>query len=537
MSPLKNSLAALVWAWGFILFAGNGLSPLGAATQETVTNLDQPGTFNKYLTPSMVDRWVFQGQQGQLVLARVETREFDATLKLVQVIDDTEHLLLEVDDDGSNASLAFRLPADGEYKLLVHGFEFKGGGNYTVVLEQVRVFATAIDEVAAHSFDDRGTAWLYFQAAEESFVVVDLAGGSGARYDIRDSKGLPIDTWAGMVRLESQGEYYVRLDGARDRRFELRLHSVARRSLERDTSAEETMKPKSARVFDVAGKEASFGLLEIEVEGDLNTRFVLPARTKSATQTQSIQAKRGPRMIEVPSKGKYRRYAVVWGEDDTYQLQMVSDRGCAVKVRFVDPCIGLESVAMTQRNLPVGAMEFFRIPAEQGETLKLHCQSESFDSELRLYDKTGQLVARDDDGGGGFDAKIRYMPFATSELILGVSSRGNGGSGGYTLQTEAELPKQIVLDVKEVGKLATGETGFYSMDVQAGQKVLFHLQSQYEQAAITLLNANGIEVAQSSSQNHRDAVLVFEFTDSGRFAIVVRLAAEGTFQLRAIPAN
>lgn len=537
MSSLKTLLNVVVWSLGIILFVGPSLSPLYGATQEAVTNLDEPGTFNKYLTPSMVDRWVFQGQQGQLVLARVETKEFDATLKLVQVTGETEQVLLEADDDGSNASLAFRLPADGEYKLLVHGFEFKGGGNYTVVLEQVRVFPTAVDEVAAHSFDDRGTAWLYFQAAEESFVVVDLAGGSGAQYDVRDSKGLPIEPWAGLVRLESQGEYYVRLDGARDRRFELRLHSVIRRSLERDSNVEETMKPKSAQIFDVSGKEASFGLLEIEVTGDLHTRFLLPTRTKSATQSQSIQAKRGPRLIDVPSKGKFRRYAVVWGEDDTYQLQMVSDRGCAVKVRFFDPRIGLANEAPIQRNLSVGAMEFFRVSAEQGQTLKLHCQSESFDGELRLYDKTGQLVAWDDDGGGGFDAKIRYMPFATSELILGVSSRGNGGSGGYALQAEVEPPKQIVLDVKEVGKLATGETGFYSLDVEAGQKVLFHLQSQYEQATITLLNANGIEVAQSSSQNNRDAVLVHEFTDGGRFAIVINMAAEGTFQLRAIAAN
>lgn len=505
--------------------------------QEAVTNVDKPGTFNKYLTPSMVDRWVFPGKQGQLVMVRIQTKEFDATLKLVQVVDGVEQQLLEVDDDGSNANLAYRLPADGEYKLLVHGFEFKGGGNYSVALQQVQPQATAVGEVATGSFDDQGTAWLHFSNSDESFVRVDFAGGGGARYEVLDPKGVPIRAWADLVRLETSGDHYLRLDGARGRRFELRLHPVVRRFLPRDVLEVEDMKPKSARVFDIPGTETSFGLLELEVTGDLFTQFVVPTRGKTATQTQALQSKRGPQMLEVPSKGKYRRYAMVWGEDETYQLQIATERGANVKLHFFDPRIRIAIKEPIKDSLPVGAVQFFTVNADQGQALTLSCRSESFDSELRLYDKAGQMILGDDDGGGGFDAKLRYIPFASSEMILAVSSRGHGGSGAYTLQAQVEAPKRIELDVKEAGTLAAGETGFYVFDGVAGQKVLFLLQSEHEQPVLKLLNTNGVELAQSVGQQIRDAVLVHEFTESGRFAIALHQSAEGAFQLRAILAN
>jgi hypothetical protein len=505
--------------------------------QEAVTNVDKPGTFNKYLTPSMVDRWVFNGKQGQLVMVRIQTKEFDATLQLVQVVDGAEQQLLEVDDDGSNANLAYRLPADGEYKLLVHGFEFKGGGNYSVSLQQVQTQATAVGEVATGSFDDQGMAWLHFSNSDESFVRVDLAGGGGERYEVLDSKGVPLPAWADLVRLQTSGDHYLRLDGARGRRFELRLHPVVRSLLPRDVATVEAMKPKSARVFDIPGTEASFGLLELEVTGDLFAQFVVPNRTKTATQTQALQSKRGPRMLEVPSKGKFRRYAMVWGEEETYQLQIATERGADVKLHFFDPRLRLAINEPINRTLAVGAVQFFTVHAEQGQALTLSCQSESFDSELRLYDKSGQMIMGDDDGGGGFDAKLRYMPFASSELILAVSSRGHGGSGAYTLQAQVEAPKRIGLDVKEAGTLAAGETGFYVVGAVAGQKLLFLLQSEHEQPVLKLLNTNGVELAQSTSQQSRDAVLIHEFTESGRFAIVLNQSAEGAFQLRVILAN
>ncbi len=507
------------------------------SAQESNTNVDEPGTFNKHLTPGMVDRWLFSGVQGQLLVAGVTTNEFDATLKLVQIIDGNEHPLREVDDQGSNANLAFRLPADGEYKLLVHGFEFKGGGNYSVSLEQVQVSPTAIGERTSGSFDEQGTAWLYFNNAEDAYVTVDFVGGGGAYHEARDSQGLPIESWAGMVRLESAGEYYIRLHGARDRRFELQLHLAKHQVLEKDAVVVESLNRKSASVFNIPGQESSFGFVEVEVSGDLATRLILPTRPKSTQQAQAMQSKRGPQMLEVPSKGKYRRYAMVWKGNETYQLHLASERGADVQIRFFDPRQNLVPGEPADQVLPVGATQFFKMVTEQGQSLTLTSRSSSFDSYLRLYDKNGQVLAWDDDGGGGLDAKIRYMPFAKSELILAVSSRGDGGGGSYGLQAEVEAPKQLQLDVKAAGRLAAGETGFYALSVNARQKVLWHLQSDQEQAVIRILNANGVELASTTSGQSRDAVLVHEFTEGGHFAIVITMAAEGSFQLKAIPAN
>ncbi|MBL8891158.1 MAG: hypothetical protein JNL67_14340 [Planctomycetaceae bacterium] len=537
MSRFKSLVFNLVWIGSFIQSSGIGASPLPLRAQEAVTHLDQPGTFNKHLTPGMMDRWVFAGKKGQLLIAGVATNEFDATLKLVQVVDGTEHPLREVDDEGSNANLAFRLPGDGEYKLLVHGFEFKGGGNYSVSLEQVPVSPVVIGERTSGSFDEQGTAWLYFNNAEDSYVTVDFVGGGGAYDEVRDSQGLPIESWAGMVRLERAGEYYVRLNGARDRRFELQLHRAKQQSLEKGTMVVATLNRKSASVFEISGRDGSFGLVEVEASGDLASRLILPTRSKLTQQAQLMQFERGPQMLEVPSKGRYRRYAMVWKGDETYQLQLASERGADVQVRFFDPRQNLAPAEPIEQVMPVGGTQFFKVVAEQGQSLTLTSRSSNFDCYLRLYSKTGQPLAWDDDGGGAFDAKIRYMPFANSELTLAVSSRGDGGGGSYTLQAEVESPKVLQVHVKDAGRLAEGETGFYSLEVNAGQKLLLHLQSDHAQAGIQLLNANGVELASATSGQSRDAVLVHEFADGGRFAVAIKLAAAGEFQLRAIEAN
>ena len=118
-----KTVAAL---FALMLFAAVALG------QETTRRVDAPGEFDKFLTPGLLDNWIIQGEKGETIIVHVSSREFDPVLKLAAKGDVDDKVLISVDDKGSESRFSLRLPKKGEYKIQVHAFEFKGGGNYRV---------------------------------------------------------------------------------------------------------------------------------------------------------------------------------------------------------------------------------------------------------------------------------------------------------------------------------------------------------------------------------------------------------------------
>src|SRR5437667_1130217 len=113
------------------------LSAGAARAQESVRDLSGPGQFNKFLTPGQLDRWVFDGEKGETIIAQVATKDFDPILELAKAgAKDDDKVLLEVDDPGSESRFSIRLPEKGQYKIRIHGFKYQGGGNYTLAVQR-----------------------------------------------------------------------------------------------------------------------------------------------------------------------------------------------------------------------------------------------------------------------------------------------------------------------------------------------------------------------------------------------------------------
>ena len=96
--------------------------------QESVRKLSGPGEHSKFLTPGQFDRWLFEGDKGETIIAHVATKEFDPILELARGDEKDDKVLLEVDDPGSESRFALRLPAKGKYSIRIHAFKFQGGG-------------------------------------------------------------------------------------------------------------------------------------------------------------------------------------------------------------------------------------------------------------------------------------------------------------------------------------------------------------------------------------------------------------------------
>jgi hypothetical protein len=88
--------------------------------QETERAIDAPGQYNKFLTANQLDRWSFEGEKDETIIAHVVSKEFDPILELGRTGEKDDKVLLDVDDPGSESCFSMRLPEKGQYKIRVH---------------------------------------------------------------------------------------------------------------------------------------------------------------------------------------------------------------------------------------------------------------------------------------------------------------------------------------------------------------------------------------------------------------------------------
>jgi hypothetical protein len=89
---------------GWPLLIALPLCAFPARAQESVRDLRGPGQYGAFLTPGQLDRWVFEGEKGETIIAHVVSREFDPILELARTgAKDDDKALLEVDDPGNES--------------------------------------------------------------------------------------------------------------------------------------------------------------------------------------------------------------------------------------------------------------------------------------------------------------------------------------------------------------------------------------------------------------------------------------------------
>jgi hypothetical protein len=314
----------------------------------------------------------------------------------------------------------------------------------------------------------------------------------------------------------------------------------------------ETLPPNSALILDLPADGPALALLELSFTGDLSSQVVTPPSDTDQLD-KAINARPAElQFLPAASKGSIRRFAVLnrplpapgdkaatsaSPAGRSHQLQLATQQGAAVTLRYADPRQALAANGVFEGALPVGGSQYFQLAAAPGDVVTWTCRSSHFDTELRLYDANGRLLATDDDGGGGLDAQLRYLAFRPETLLLTVTSVGNGGGGAFQLQTASSSPASIEFHQTVHGKLAAGEMRLFALAAKAGQKWLLHASSPVADGSLQLLNADGVEIRQTTGQGGRDVVLVHEFAEDGKYILVVRLPQPGDYQLRVLSGN
>ena len=146
--------------------------------QESVRKLEGPGDHAKYLTPGQLDEWILEGEKGETIIAHVATKEFDSILELAVKGDKEDKVLFEVDDEGSDSRFSFRLPEKGEYRIRVHAFKYRGGGNYVLNLRRFQAKPLEVGKPLVGTFDHEGKGYHYFQGVKDRILTAELKGTS-----------------------------------------------------------------------------------------------------------------------------------------------------------------------------------------------------------------------------------------------------------------------------------------------------------------------------------------------------------------------
>lgn len=177
----------------------------------------------------------------------------------------------------------------------------------------------------------------------------------------------------------------------------------------------------------------------------------------------------------------------------------------------------------------------YTLAGETGDIVTIRLTSVDFDSYLQLLDDTGDLLAEDDDGGGGLDAQITSfkLPRDGAYTVLVTSARRHVSedqiaTGAFTLEVTGGSPESMSGGI-EVGGTVTGRLSFltpevtYTLDGHAGDVIVISAVSRDFDSYLTLKGPDGDEIARDddSGGSLNARIGPVNLPEDGSYTIVV----------------
>ncbi len=475
---------------------------------------------SKFLTPNQLDRWLFEGEEGETIIAHVVTRDFDPILGLSRRDAKDEKPLIEVDDDGSESRFAIRLPSKGKFEIRVNAFKFQGGGNYTLQVQRFRASPLELGKPLVGMLDRQGKGYHYFPGVKGRLLVPELRGASSDELQILDSKGRKTKGWQGTAVLEETGEAYIIVTGQPHQRYDLVLREAQRHKLAEEKELSGTLARGEGAVWSFQGKPGDFRLLEIEKTGELQTQLILAPQDKNTEQQLRRDARPELEFLPVANRGGKQRYAVILGRAGLYQLQLVAAAAVTYKVTMRDPSVPLTIEKEEKGELPVGGAVFYQFETTAGQLLQLTLTSSQFVPQLRLYDDQGRLAANSSDDPDTLTARITHMAVSDGIYRLQVSSVGDGGGGDFRQALNTAKVAELQLGERAKGTLADGATDFRAFEGKEGQTVILSVRSSSFEPTVSLRGPGGVLLAADDQENAATGkLLAIQLPKSGRYMV------------------
>ena len=137
--------------------------------------------------------------------------------------------------------------------------------------------------------------------------------------------------------------------------------------------------------------------------------------------------------------GTYKLFAAALKGTGAYTLKVTEGKGKpggGDDVKGIDLKVGKKVDGKLNQNVKTIA---YKIRLEAGKSYVIDMTSPdqmALDPFLILKDAKGKELDRDDDGGEGLNARIRFSPTATGVYIIEATSFGQSGDGDFSLEVQ-----------------------------------------------------------------------------------------------------
>ncbi len=443
-------------------------------------------TIDEDLEAGLMDRWSFEGTQGDLIAITLVSDEFDPFLELLDANDD----VLTTDDDSGNGINAritrFALPQTGTYTIVVRSFREDESGAYTLTLDLRDNFVTGTldyDDVQEGELRDGVGEFWAFEGAEGDFVTISLSSDEFDTYvellspngaqlanndDITDeNRNSRLD----RVQLPTEGTYIIVVRGYLD---------TARGNYTVTITSESTILGSSDDPIIVG----AIGYGEA-VDGNLTTAGG-DAWTFDGTGGDVVTISLTSQVFDTVVILKDPNGVAITSDDDsgtllnslienfelrtsgTYTIVVqgvqASDRGTySVNLDIGDgndvqdpddenPIVigAISRGATVSGTVTTGQGDAWTFEGKAGEVVSISANSDEFDTYAELFDSSGELIAANDDSGSRLNALIEDIELPSDdEYTIVVRSFRPNGRGSYSLILESDTPSVEVTSVSD----------------------------------------------------------------------------------------
>jgi hypothetical protein len=453
----------------------------------------------------------------------VDSGEFDPVLDLV---DGRGAVIASNDGAGTHSELWQRVEQAGGYEFRVRGFESRGGGNYQYRLHRFRTGPLAKTGEAEHTFGE-SQWWHYRVALQQGEVLVPTVLGDGRLTAVLDDQRVPLGEQFGGYRAPRTGDYFVRIEGAKDHRCQVltQLARVGDHAMDERTNE----------------RIAAYGLDTWRFRLPAGQCIVLDVRMPDVLVNVEVEEQqpdaRGPAFVPMGhfEKGGVVRRLFFVRRECGLELFLRHRGSAAVPYEVALRTWGRDTKVgeRVEDELPLGDDALFHVPLAAGEMVEVAAASDQFDAAIDVFDPDGNLIGQNDDRSLTDRNPLHRFLVTRPGTYHALVHCGRVASGAFTLRTASQpLPRL------EVGAALAVRWGSHvHLDLTCGDVVWLSLRSCAFDAALQVIDPTGDSgfVAEGGGLGG-DVLVAYRCSHTGRHTLVVhaRDLRQGDGELRVV---
>jgi hypothetical protein len=503
-----------------------------ASAQESMRDV-VPGrdfTQQKLLTPGLTDVWKLAVEQDEMLWCQVDSSSFDPVLDLVG---HGGEVIATNDGAGTHSELWVRAPAKGDVEFRVRPFQGSGGGIYTFWLHRFCTETLGADATATHRFGPEQW-WHYRVALRAGDVLVPTVQGEGRLTMVFDAERANVAEALGGYAIPHDGDYFVRVEGPRDRACRTLTQLARRRDLPLDEPRDESV--------------GAFGLDHWRFPVRAGEAFVLDLRMPRGglSLNQIVDTQRDdrqpPAFVQtgaLDKGGQVRRYHVA-RRDTMLELRLRNDADAVVPYRLaiVRPERAIDVGVPANDRLPLGDGVLYRLSLAAGQLVRLDLDSEQFDPRFDLWSPDGTVLASADDRGPlDRGASHTFLVGESGIYRVLVWQESRGGCGTFALTATAlDVPQLTASEPVTVHADPRGPT-YLHLDLHDGDVVWLSVQSRAFDACLQVLDpaGNGDFCCEGGGIGG-DVLCAYRSSHTGRHTLLVHSrSGAGDGEVRLVP--